>query len=237
MNSEEFEDLIIAESLGTATAQELMLIESLVNSNPELKAMRDEYAPVREALTHLAPAQEVPTALKSKIFAEISSKQANTYRVPLEAAHDAGWSWRSVLAAACIILFAGLGIFSIRQAPAPVLVQDLRVIKTDYILLKPPVAGNPAVAQVQWNGTRRAWNLEATGLVPLPANKDYQVWVIDPSLPAPVSCGVVKPDAEGRIKVEIRPELPVTQMKAFAISIEDAGGEKTPRGDIFLIGS
>ena len=39
-------------------------------------------------------------------------------------------------------------------------------------------------------------------LKPLPADKDYQLWVIDPKYPTPVSAGVFQVDADGMPKME-----------------------------------
>ncbi|MEO8206880.1 MAG: anti-sigma factor [Chthoniobacterales bacterium] len=236
MNREEFEDLIIAESLGILTPQEAALVESLASSDPEFKKIREEYGSVKEALAYLAPTQEAPSHLKEKILAKISGDSSTTQPQNENLESSTDWTWRSLLAAACIILFAGLALLSLQGSQKPIIVQDMRDVPTEYILLKPQTPGHQATAQVKWNGTRRSWSLQAENFPQLPDDKDYQVWVIDPGRKAPVSCGVVKPDKNGRLNLTIAPTEAVTQMKAFAISIEKAGGDQVPHL-IFVIGS
>ncbi|MEO6052663.1 MAG: anti-sigma factor [Chthoniobacterales bacterium] len=237
MNREEFEDLVISESLGMLTPQETALVESLASSDQEFQKIRDDYAPVQEALAYLAPHQEAPAHLKAKILARIPAAQHLVHHhEEKEESSAIGWTWSSLLAAACIILFAGLALLSLQEGQKPLLVQDMREIPTEYVLLKSQKADEKATAQIKWNGTRRSWNLQAENFPQLPAGKDYQVWIIDPSLKTPVSCGIVKPDKNGKIKATIAPDQNVTQMKAFAISIEKAGGDTDPHV-IFVIGS
>ena len=70
------------------------------------------------------------------------------------------------------------------------------------------------------------------------ANKDYQLWVLDKSKPAPVSAGVIKLDDRGYATVKFKPVEPVTPSK-FALSVEKEGGvpKKSDDGPIIFVGT
>ena len=66
--------------------------------------------------------------------------------------------------------------------------------------------------------------------------KDYQLWVIDPKYPQPVSGGLVAVNAEGMARVTFEPTLPISKADKFAISVEPAGGVPKATGPIILLG-
>lgn len=87
------------------------------------------------------------------------------------------------------------------------------------------------------------WDAKAqTGLVKLnqfPAaaeGKDYQLWLIDPNKPAPVSGGLVQVAPDGVAQVEFTPKQPMPGAETFAISVEPKGGSEAPQGDIVVLG-
>ena len=85
-----------------------------------------------------------------------------------------------------------------------------------------------------WDPKRNAGMLDLSKLPAAGPGKDYQLWVVDPAQPAPVSAGVFK-TADGRYFFQ--PDKPVGQVAALAISLEPAGGSESARGPIILIGS
>ena len=83
---------------------------------------------------------------------------------------------------------------------------------------------------------RGALMMEANNLKPLPAGKTYELWVIPASGAAPVPAGTFTPNGEGYASV-VLPTLPSgVPAKAFGITIENAGGSKTPTLPIVLSG-
>ena len=83
---------------------------------------------------------------------------------------------------------------------------------------------------------RGALMMEANNLKPLPAGKTYELWVIPASGTAPVPAGTFTPNGEGYASV-VLPTLPSgVPAKAFGITIENAGGSKTPTLPIVLSG-
>jgi anti-sigma-K factor RskA len=91
-------------------------------------------------------------------------------------------------------------------------------------------------AIVVWNPDQQNGVLQFERLPALPANQDYQMWVIDPKQPQPVSAGLVPKGIDQERRVTFWPAKPVGASPKFAVSIEPAGGSATPRGQIVLVG-
>ena len=83
---------------------------------------------------------------------------------------------------------------------------------------------------------RGALVFTASNLAPLPPNKTYELWVIPASGAAPVPAGTFLPDVHGMASV-LLPKLPKgIQAKAFGVTMENAGGSKSPTLPILLAG-
>ena len=94
----------------------------------------------------------------------------------------------------------------------------------------PQASGNLFVSQEN----NRAL-LTVSGLAPLPAGQDYQLWLIQGD--QPTSAGVFAVDDAGR-SVYLFPVDPATgDFDAVGVSIEPTGGSQQPTGDIVLFGS
>jgi anti-sigma-K factor RskA len=91
-------------------------------------------------------------------------------------------------------------------------------------------------AVVIWDPGLRSGVLQLDKLPPPAAGKDYQLWVIDPSNPLPVSAGVLSVPSVGLIRTSFHPAQTVQSAAAFAISVEKSGGSMKPEGQIILIG-
>jgi anti-sigma-K factor RskA len=92
-----------------------------------------------------------------------------------------------------------------------------------------PAAAGKAV----WSRSRGVM-FTATNLPPLPRGKIYQLWVVTAA--APLSAGLIAPDASGRaVAVADMPES--VQPVAVALTIEPDGGVPAPTGAMYLVGS
>jgi anti-sigma-K factor RskA len=91
-------------------------------------------------------------------------------------------------------------------------------------------------AVVVWDTGLRSGVLLLDKLPPPAPGKDYQLWVIDPSKPIPVSAGVLSVPSVGLIRTSFHPTQPVQSAAAFAISVEKSGGSTKPEGQIILLG-
>jgi len=93
-----------------------------------------------------------------------------------------------------------------------------------------------ANAVVVWDPYQRNGVLQLEKLPPPAPGKDYQLWVIDPNNPLPVSAGVLSVPSAGLIRTSFHPAQPVQSASAFAISLEKSGGSMKPEGQIIFVG-
>ncbi len=99
-------------------------------------------------------------------------------------------------------------------------------------------AGQTTEAQViaVWDPELQAGLLTTEKLPDIAGTQDYQIWIIDPAFPDPVSGGAFHGAADGRVVLAFKPDQPVAQATAFAISLEKKGGVPKPEGTFILLG-
>ena len=93
------------------------------------------------------------------------------------------------------------------------------------------------VAVVVWDAEKQQGIVKLANLPGIAAGQDYQLWIIDPKYPQPVSAGIVPVGADGFARVTFTPKHLIRSAEKFAISIERAGGAPTPGGPIILLGN
>ena len=82
---------------------------------------------------------------------------------------------------------------------------------------------------------QRGMVFSGTNLPPLPAGRVYQVWVV--TAQAPVSAGLLTPDATGGGSVYFETPVDILPPVAVAVTLEPAGGVPAPTGERYLIGT
>ena len=93
-----------------------------------------------------------------------------------------------------------------------------------------------ATAVVVWDKEQKNGVLQLEKLPPPGQGKDYQLWVIDPKNPQPVSAGILSVPTDGLIRTSFHPAAPIESADAFAISVEKKGGSAKPEGQIIFVG-
>ena len=76
----------------------------------------------------------------------------------------------------------------------------------------------------------------ANNMPALPPRKAYELWLI-PTSGNPIPAGVFKPDAHGSATVVNPPLPPGTEVKAFAITVENEAGSPAPTSPILMMGA
>ena len=113
---------------------------------------------------------------------------------------------------------------------------DSRLDKTRIAVLGSLLKDQPqAVAVSLWRQESQEGLLVVENMPALPAGRDYQLWVIDPNLKAPVSAGVFKVDAEGNVRLEFKPTRNVQSAYKFAVTMEKEGGAMVPTMDQMMV--
>jgi anti-sigma-K factor RskA len=85
-----------------------------------------------------------------------------------------------------------------------------------------------AVAVSLWDEEHQTGVFVVQNLKPLPKDKDYQLWVIDPQYGTPVDAGVFQVDAQGNVRLQFKAKLPIKTAKQFAVTQEVKGGAPVP---------
>jgi anti-sigma-K factor RskA len=101
---------------------------------------------------------------------------------------------------------------------------SFRIALLDSLLATAP----NAIAVSVWDNERQDGVFIVRNLKPLPSDKDYQLWIIDPKYPSPVDAGVFQVDAKGGGREDFRAKLPIQTANQFAVTIERKGGSPVP---------
>jgi anti-sigma-K factor RskA len=116
----------------------------------------------------------------------------------------------------------------LRQAVAK-LRESNRLASFRIALLDSLLAASPKTIAVSvWDNERQDGVFIVRNLKPLPSDKDYQLWIIDPKYPSPVDAGVFQVDAKGNVRRDFRAKLPIQAANQFAVTIEQKGGAAVP---------
>jgi anti-sigma-K factor RskA len=91
-----------------------------------------------------------------------------------------------------------------------------------------------ASGRVFWSRSR-GLVFTASNLPALPPGRTYQLWVV--TAQAPVSAGLLKPDANGAVNAVFNPPANIPSATAIAITIEPEGGVPAPTGPMYLAGA
>ncbi|MFN2384796.1 MAG: anti-sigma factor domain-containing protein [Thermoanaerobaculia bacterium] len=128
----------------------------------------------------------------------------------------------------------------LRSAEAELARRDLRarVLESDDVRMLFLGGRDPqprAQGKVFWSDTARRGFVVVGNLQPLPADRQYQLWVFERG--KPVDAGVFDVDAEGRALFESKDLSGISGAENFAVTIEPRGGLPQPSGPIVLLGS
>jgi anti-sigma-K factor RskA len=89
---------------------------------------------------------------------------------------------------------------------------------------------------VVWDQKRNQGVIVLDKMPKVQSDQDYQLWVVDPNKPDPVSAGVVTVDSKGGVKTTFKPVEAVTGEAKFALSVEKKGGVPKSEGQLLMVG-
>ena len=101
---------------------------------------------------------------------------------------------------------------------------NLRIAMLGSLLSDSP----KAVAVSLWDEKTQHGVFVVQNLKPLPSDKDYQLWVIDPKYSTPVSAGVFQVDKQGNVRLPSKADKPLVSAEKFAVTLEPKGGLPRP---------
>jgi anti-sigma-K factor RskA len=251
--------------LGTLPPAERATFEEHLSSCAECSADVRALAPVTTALAQVVPQAAPPPQLRERVLAAVDASAnhiANSRGGHRGAPNNVPW----LAAAAALVLAAALGAYTAQLRTRISTLEDqlraaaLRVGESERqiaearqsaiqaqstvaVLAAPDLARADLAGQAVAPGASgRAFWSRSRGLVftgsnlpPLPPGRVYQLWVVTPN--APISAGLLRPDAQGRVSSVTQTPANLPQPVAMALTVEPEGGVPAPTGDRYLVGA
>jgi anti-sigma-K factor RskA len=220
-------------------------------------------SPVVPALAQAVPQRTPPADLRMRVLtAAASTGRTGPGRVVIR--ERPSWRWLQV--AALALLSIGLGIYAARLHSRLVAVEarlddtarrvavaeraaaesrgvaervrNAMAVLAAPTLLRVELGGQPvapsASGRAFWS-RGRGLVFTAANLPPLRADRVYQVWVLAGG--APISAGLMQPDASGSGELVFQTPPEVTGLVAVAVTEEPRGGVPAPTGEKYLVGT
>ena len=257
MITEEQQDTAVEYVFGMLDAAAARAFEAEMNANEELRGFVTELRESAAAMAHDASPCLPPPELRGRILAVVQGEVAVAGAVaqasaPL-ASHSApssrGNSQFSLIPWA---IAAGLAVTSTalwmerdqwRSEALAVRSEALELRQRDAfsrMKIAMLTAQNEAFAKagavVVWDESKQRGMVKLINFPAAGAGKDYQLWVVDPKYPQPVSGGVLPVRADGVALVSFAPDQPIKKADKFAISIEKEGGVPQSEGPKVFVG-
>ncbi len=193
----------------------------------------------------IAAPMAVPQAAPSPV-APPARQTVVEMKKPVQAAAPFRWAWA---AAAAVVLFAVLtGQYLQLQRQTGALREELAELHRQQNELLAETRTYRQAMAIAESGATRAITLTSTGQTPFirafwneslgmvvsasqmppPASdRTFQLWVV-PKTGAPISAGIFRPDAAGRVLLVSSPNARITDAAALAITDEPAAGSPAP---------
>jgi hypothetical protein len=228
-------------------------------------AAHDEHvdADIAQALAEAVDQVDPPSALRDRVLRFVGAPSSATRPQPTTRAAGANLSWLAT--AALLAIAAGLSVYSLqlrsriatlegelhdailRADASNTQLADVRRTASEAqssiaVLTAPDTArvelagqtvAPQASGRVFWSRSR-GLVFTASSLPALPAGRTYQLWVV--TAQAPVSAGLLKPDANGSVSAVFNPPGNIPSVTAMAVTIEPEGGVPAPTGAMYLVG-
>ena len=249
MHNQGFEELAALQALGLLSGEESAeFARHLEEGCPTCERLGSEFQVSASALAHAAPPRQPSPQVRERILEALRPSLARSSLVP----------WFLAAAAALLVVFVGLDDARLRRqredlrgqtaqlssrlstAQAELARRDLRVrvLESEDVRILFLAGQGPqpsARARVFWSEKAKRGVLVAGNLAPLPAGKQYELWVFDRG--KPVAAGVFDADSAGRALFESEDLAEISAAQNFAVTIEPRGGLPQPTGPIVLVGS
>ncbi len=240
-------------ALGALDGEEAQALVSHLETCPDC-AHKAEQAQARMAVQGLAAPLEAPSAgAKERLLGRVRAEGAQPTTPRLGAFQRwvaLGLALASVLLAAMLVLLAvrnrelsrrlselqtALERQAAETARARTVLEVLTAPETVKVTLVAAQARPVPQGKALYH-PRKGLLFYATDLPALPPHQTYQLWLV-PVKGNPISAGVFQADAQGSGAILLPPLPPGLAAKAFAVTVEPAGGVPQPTGPKVLVGS
>ena len=249
--------------LGVLTPEETRAFEAALARNAELQQFVATLRDSRDALAGSLPQVTPPAALKKKILAQIEAEEKVIPMSSRTQRPESRTFWLPWALAACLAIFCLISLLrqkndeqAKRLASLDQMADSLRAETQDLkqtvaslqetnrlaglriAMLNSMLSDSPkAIAVSLWDSQQQRGVFVVQNLKPLPVDRDYQLWVIDPKYSVPVSAGVFQVDAQGNMRLSFKADKQIESALKFAVTLEPKGGLPVPTlKNLVLIG-
>lgn len=253
---QELEALLPAYSLGTATPEEVRLVQALLPFCPDADTILADYDRIANNLVALYPMTAEPpssAALLNRLHAPpspVASKPPRAAAAPPPKPVRRLWLW-GALAACLILAFVGSNLYwaaqldalrrdqqAFFQTIANTQSQTVSVVnaQSHHRLLQPAEAvARNSQASFVWNSADQIGALVVNGLPTLKPGETYQLWLVRDE--RSLSLGTFQVDEQGTGFLIFHAAQPVENFSHIGVSVEPEGGTSIPTTPHLIIGS
>ncbi len=249
---------------GAATESEVATVEQWIADYPEVRAELDSIEKLMESYAFayaMAPTPGLKTNILDTVFPQASQVvpvQTLSFSQEKRYAHISPvWKY---LAAASILLLMGSVVlnftwynrlqkteFAYTSSKTELasmhnrmegMDEDMQVVKNKYsmpVALQGLAAAPEAAAKVFWMKNSGEVYIDPSNLPAIPAGMQYQLWgIVDGK---PVDAGlIITTTADKKYRIQKMKSFGKSKVEAFAVTLETAGGNPTPKGDMYVMG-
>jgi anti-sigma-K factor RskA len=255
MIDERMEEQASLHVLGALSPQEAYEFKKALKADPELQACVARLTAATGALAGAVPLAEPPPQLRAKILAQVAPPQ-KIVTLPERKSGFAlwlPWSLATCLAVLCLLLSAQDSRLKKTVVSQAQTINDLnqlaqslqaatnnlqqtvlawqetnRLASLRIAMLNSLLADAPkAVAVSLWDNSKQEGVFVVQNLKPLPADRDYQLWVLENGT-TPVDAGVFRVDENGGVRLDFKAKQPIKVAGRFAVTEEVRGGVASP---------
>jgi len=229
--NEQLEEQASLYALGLLEGSEASAFEQRLQSDAELRALVDQLDAAAAGIAHFAPHRTLPPELRKRVLDSVRRGKTVAFG---RRSNWIPWALAACLALTCAYLMAERG--RLRKRVTHLEQRDL-LAQVQIVSLSSQLENAPdANAVVVWDEKRQHGILKVTKLPRTGADRDYQLWLVDPRYKDPVDGGVFHVADDGTLRVPFHPASPVREANGFAISLERKGGVTKAEGPIVLVG-
>ena len=232
--NEELEEQASLYALDLLEPEQIAPFEAQMARDPELRARVDDLRETAAQYAHAASLRRPPAHLESQILAAIKADAPAAVPRATSATAWIPWALAATLAIACVVLLADR--MQTKKELAR-LEQRNAFAQMQIATLASQLESAPnASAAVVWDGEMQEGVLKVSDVPANAADRDYQLWIVDPDYPQPVDAGTFHVATPGTTNVPFKPKAPIKSASAFAVSLERKGGVPKAEGPMVLVG-
>lgn len=255
MIDERMEEQAALHVLGALNETEAREFKKKLKADPELQEYVSRLSIATGALAGVTPLMEPPPQLRAKILAQVEPKQkiVSLPERKFGLWSWLSWAFAACTAILCLVFWGQNGqlrtavgqearqIDSLTQLAQSLelatntlnqtvlaLQETNRLANLRIAMLNSLVPDAPkAIAVSLWDNQKQNGVFVAQNLKAIPADRDYELWVIDENN-KPIASGVFHVGESGAVRLDFKPSQFVNAANVFAVTEEVKGGVTSP---------